>query len=123
MINNGSNADSPEPRRPLSLGSVRNGSRDDPETCFRVLTSALRYSNFLFEGDVERLMPHLERAMEILPQFGEVGRGKTEDMQQPLSSPTHPSTHANDVLVVPGSLPDRVVKAVACNSIVSRRKA
>ena len=33
----------------------------------------LRYANFLFEGDVERLMPHLERAMEVLPQVGEVG--------------------------------------------------
>ena len=32
-----------------------------------------RYANFLFEGDVERLMPHLERAMEVLPQVGEVG--------------------------------------------------
>ncbi|CAE8642933.1 unnamed protein product [Polarella glacialis] len=29
--------------------------------------------NFLFEGDVERLMPHLERAMEILPGLAEVG--------------------------------------------------
>ena len=35
-----------------------------------------RYANFLFEGDVERLMPHLERAMEVLPQVGEVGRGE-----------------------------------------------
>lgn len=34
---------------------------------------SLRYANFLFEGDVERLMPHLERAMEVLPQVGEVG--------------------------------------------------
>lgn len=40
------------------------------------------YSNFLFEGDVERLMPHLERAMEILPQFGEVG------MKTVLNGPT-----------------------------------
>eukprot|EP00438_Fugacium_kawagutii_P013599 Skav223060 [mRNA] locus=scaffold1069:426018:443941:+ [translate_table: standard] len=35
------------------------------------------YANFLFEGDVERLMPHLERAMEVLPQVGEVGGMKT----------------------------------------------
>lgn len=30
-------------------------------------------TNFLWEGDVERLMPHLERATEIFPQLGEVG--------------------------------------------------
>eukprot|EP00913_Durusdinium_trenchii_P027742 g26015.t1 len=40
------------------------------------------YANFLFEGDVERLMPHLERAMEVLPQVGEVG------MKTVLNGPT-----------------------------------
>jgi len=40
------------------------------------------YANFLFEGDVERLMPHLERAMEILPQVSEVG------MKTVLNGPT-----------------------------------
>eukprot|EP00931_Biecheleriopsis_adriatica_P056226 TRINITY_DN33309_c0_g1_i1.p1 TRINITY_DN33309_c0_g1~~TRINITY_DN33309_c0_g1_i1.p1 ORF type:complete len:882 (-),score=165.44 TRINITY_DN33309_c0_g1_i1:45-2690(-) len=42
----------------------------------------LDHANFLFEGDVERLMPHLERAMEILPQVGEVG------MKTVLNGPT-----------------------------------
>lgn len=42
----------------------------------------LDHANFLFEGDVERLMPHLERAMEILPQVSEVG------MKTVLNGPT-----------------------------------
>jgi len=33
----------------------------------------LNLSNFLFDGDTDRLMPHLERAMEIVPSIGEVG--------------------------------------------------
>ncbi|CAJ1457283.1 unnamed protein product [Effrenium voratum] len=40
------------------------------------------YANFLFEGDVDRLMPHLERAMEILPPLAEVG------MKTVLNGPT-----------------------------------
>jgi dimethylglycine dehydrogenase len=32
-----------------------------------------KLSNFLFSGDVDRLMPHLERAMELVPCTGEVG--------------------------------------------------
>jgi len=31
------------------------------------------HSNFLFDGDVDRLLPHLERAMELVPQTAEVG--------------------------------------------------
>lgn len=31
------------------------------------------HSNFLFDGDVDRLLPHLERAMEMIPQAAEVG--------------------------------------------------
>mmetsp|Transcript_96634 Transcript_96634/g.207343 ORF Transcript_96634/g.207343 Transcript_96634/m.207343 type:complete len:878 (-) Transcript_96634:114-2747(-) len=30
-------------------------------------------ANFLFEGDAERLMPHLERAMELIPQLESTG--------------------------------------------------
>ena len=48
--------------------------------------AAIRYANFLFEGDVERLMPHLERAMEIVPQFGEVGQAASQTVTVPSSS-------------------------------------
>ena len=84
---------------------------------FRVYIAALRYSNFLFEGDVERLMPHLERAMEILPQFGEVGQGKTCSRTQSRSLPTPALMRMTSWLCLESLLDRQSCNVQHCNSM------
>ena len=87
------------------------------EMTFRVYIAALRYSNFLFEGDVERLMPHLERAMEILPQFGEVGQGKTCSRTQSRSLPTPALMRMTSWLCLESLLDRQSCNVQHCNSM------